>query len=217
MTNQQRSKHRGKPSTSVWLWVGVAVAVVVAGLIAILSSRGSDASDQPDGVAQNQPVTVVGTALPAVDDFTNDPAIGTKAPVLEGLSFDGTPVTIDPADGPVMVVFLAHWCPHCNAEIPRLLSWQTAGGIPADLRIIGVSTAVVSSRDNYPPSEWVVKKAWAWPVMADSAEQTAARAYGVSGYPYFTIVGKDGLVKLRASGEIEVADLDRLVDQALAS
>ena len=35
------------------------------------------------------------------------------------VGFDGAPLTIAPTGKPMLVVFLAHWCPHCNAEIPR--------------------------------------------------------------------------------------------------
>jgi thiol-disulfide isomerase/thioredoxin len=115
-----------------------------------------------------------------------------------------------------MVVFLAHWCPHCNAEIPRLIEWQQSGAVPSDLRVIGVSTGVASDRPNYPPSDWVVAKQWPWAVMADSAAQDAAIAYGVSGYPFFAIVGADGTIKVRASGELEIDALNQIVTDALA-
>ena len=118
--------------------------------------------------------------------------------------------------GPYMVVFLAHWCPHCNAEIPRLIEWQQSGAVPSDLRVIGVSTGVASDRPNYPPSDWVVAKQWPWPVMADSEGQDAAIAYGVSGYPFFAIVGADGTIKVRASGEVEIDALNQIVTDALA-
>ncbi len=116
-----------------------------------------------------------------------------------------------------MVVFLAHWCPHCNREVPVLLSWAKAGGVPADLDVIGVSTGVSAQRDNYPPSKWLAGKGWTWPVMADSAASDAAIAYGLGAYPTFVIVGTDGKVKVRSSGELPVADLDALVRQAVAA
>jgi thiol-disulfide isomerase/thioredoxin len=116
-----------------------------------------------------------------------------------------------------MVVFLAHWCPHCNREVPRLIEWQASGAIPADLQIIGVSTAVASDRPNYPPSQWVVDKAWPWPVIADSEAMDAADAYGVSGFPFFTLVGADGKVKVRGSGELEIDQLNQIVDAVLTS
>ena len=47
--------------------------------------------------------------------------------------------------------------------------------------------------------------------MADSANSDAALAYGVGGFPSFVIVGADGTVEVRSSGEPPVADLDALV------
>ena len=78
-----------------------------------------------------------------------------------GKDYDGNPVTITPGeDGPLMLVFLAHWCPHCNAEIPVLQEWEASGAIPEDLSIVGVSTAVVRDRPNYPPGR-VADRRWA--------------------------------------------------------
>jgi thiol-disulfide isomerase/thioredoxin len=170
----------------------------------------------------SRPVTVVGDPLP-IFDYEPDPAVGTLAPVLQGFDFDGNPITIDAAaDGPYMVVFLAHWCPHCNREIPRLLEWQAQGGVPAGLKVIAVATAVASDAPNYPPKEWLAAKDWTWPAMIDESTGpgmagVAAEAYGASGWPYFVIVGADGNVKLRASGEIEIDDLQTMVEEALAS
>jgi hypothetical protein len=88
--------------------------------------------------------------------------------------------------------------------------------------VIGVATAVSASSPNYPPGEWFSNKGWSWPVMVDESlgdgvAGIAASAYGASGWPYFVIVGADGLVKARVSGEVSVADLQVIVDDALAA
>ena len=87
--------------------------------------------------------------------------------------------------------------------------------------MLGVATAVSSSSVNYPPSEWFSNKGWSWPVLVDESQGNgeagkAAQAYGATGWPYFVIVGADGLVKARVSGEVSVADLQVIVDDALA-
>jgi cytochrome c biogenesis protein CcmG/thiol:disulfide interchange protein DsbE len=208
-----------------WLWAGIVGIIAIALGIAVWSSRGSDTpvSNGTTGtgtggssVAETQPVTVDGTALPTPPDSGADPAIGAKVPTLHGFAFDGSPLDITPGGRAKMVVFLAHWCPHCNREIPVLQSWAASGGVAADVDIIGVSTAVTAERDNYPPSLWLSGKQWTWPVLADSKASDAAKAYGVGGFPTFVIVGADGTVKVRSSGELPVADLDTLVKQALA-
>ena len=75
----------------------------------------------------------------------------------------------------MMVVFLAHWCPHCNAESRCSSEWAAIGRHPGRPEIVGVSTAVSAERPNYPPDEWLADKGWDWPVLADDAEQTAAQ------------------------------------------
>ena len=207
---------------------GVIVAIVIAFVIAIVAGGSNDSgssdttkvpsSDGSVSAGENQPVEVVGEVLEALPESNDDSTIGLTAPTLNGYAFDGSNLSVTPGDGkPYMLVFLAHWCPHCNREIPRLIEWQASGAIPADLQIIGVSTAVASDRPNYPPSQWLVAKGWPWPVMVDSEAMDAAEAYGVSGYPFFALVGADGKVKVRGSGELEIDQLNQIVDAALTS
>jgi cytochrome c biogenesis protein CcmG, thiol:disulfide interchange protein DsbE len=224
MNMNARSTSRKTP---VWLWAAIGGVIAIALGIAVWSTSGSDATvkqgttatdNASSSAAETQPVTVVGTALPVAPESGPDlAAIGLTAPTLQGFHFDGSPIDITPGGHSKMVVFLAHWCPHCNREIPVLQSWAAAGGVPADLDIIGVSTAVSAQRDNYPPSKWIVDKKWIWPVMADSTNSDAANAYGVAGFPTFVIVGPDGKVKVRSSGELAIADLDALVKQSLSA
>jgi thiol-disulfide isomerase/thioredoxin len=186
------------------------VVVACALVLASCSKKHVDANEVP-------PVAVSGTPLPAFDSPAQDPAVGTIPPVLNGQDFTGHAVTVDPTKGPLMLVFLAHWCPHCNAEVPRLIQWKASGEVPADLNVIGITTAVQPNAAHYPPSTWIKQIGWPWPVMGDDATSDAAQAYGLTSFPYFVVVGADGKVKLRFAGEIEIDDLTKLVDQALAS
>lgn len=242
------SEPAAKSRTSLFVAVGLAaVAAVAVALIVIVPSDSKKADSavavpastalsspqEPAGTntdvagapgdEASRPVEVVGSPLPLFPDAGTDPAIGTPAPVLHGYSFDGTPITIDAAaDGPYLVVFLAHWCPHCNREIPRLIQWQADGGVPAELRIVGVATAVGADAPNFPPHAWLDSKSWPWPAMIDESQGdmnagVAAIALGATGWPYFVIIGADGLVKARFSGEIEIDALQPLVAAALAN
>jgi thiol-disulfide isomerase/thioredoxin len=118
-----------------------------------------------------------------------------------------------------MYVFLAHWCPHCNDEIPELIELNNRGGIPDDMNVVAISTAVDNSAPNYPPSEWIVDKEWPaeWPVMADSVESTSFVVSGGSGFPYLMIVGADGTVLDRASGAKSAEELATWIQDALAT
>ncbi|MEN9644528.1 MAG: hypothetical protein RL238_1197 [Actinomycetota bacterium] len=242
MANRQRAEARRKAAakaangggSKTWMWVTIGVLVVVAVVGVVIATSGGDdspaASDTTaadsgglDDLPTSQPVTVTGDPLPAYNpDAGSDDALGLTAPILDGFNFNSQPIKVDAAEGPYMLVFLAHWCPHCNAEVPRLLDWKNSGAIPAELRVIGVATAVSETSVNFPPAEWFSNKGWAWPVLVDEAQGDgaagkAAQAYGASGWPYFVIVGADGKVKVRVSGEVEISDLQKIVDQALSS
>ena len=61
-------------------------------------------------------VTILGDPIPV------DSEIGYLAPSFKAqLNTGSEPVTIDPADGTVRLIgFFAHWCPHCQREVPRI-------------------------------------------------------------------------------------------------
>ena len=161
------------------------------------SENGADGLDGADGVVdaepaglqQNGPVDVDGTPLAPFDGSGQDPAVGTSAPVVGGERFDGSEIVIGaPTENPTLVVFLAHWCGHCNAEVPELVALDESGRIPEGLDVVGVSTAVAADRDNFPPSQWVVDKGWPWPTMADDEAQTAMIAYGGTSFPFAVVL-----------------------------
>ena len=206
-------------SRTPFVIAAVLVVIAVAAVLAIVLTRSSDDDNgaSPTTTAPSgRTVTVEGQPLPDYEGDP-DPAVGMTAPTLVGTMYDGTPMEIVPGEGgPMMVVFVAHWCPHCNDEIPVLLEWRDSGAIPEELQIFGVSTAVNPARPNYPPDEWLADFGWDWPTMADDAQATAFRDYGGTGFPYFVIVGADGTVKARNSGELPIEALNELVQTALA-
>jgi thiol-disulfide isomerase/thioredoxin len=112
-----------------------------------------------------------------------------------------------------MLVFLAHWCPHCNAEIPELIALNDAGEIPNGVDVIGISTGVQPGEENYPPSEWINAKGWPWPILADDEDSTAFLADGGSGFPYTVLLDADGNVLSRVSGSRSSADISAWLSQ----
>jgi cytochrome c biogenesis protein CcmG, thiol:disulfide interchange protein DsbE len=200
----------------------VSAAVALVALAAVVLTRGGDDTDEssstvPATSGGEVAVEVTGSALPPLEDPAADPAVGAAAPGLSGADYAGNAVAIEPGtDGPMLVVVLAHWCPHCNNEIPVLQQWEEQGGIPEDLQVVGVSTAVSPDRPNYPPGEWLAEKGWAWPVLADDDALTAANAYGVTAFPFLTFIDADGNVTARASGELPIETLQQLADAAVA-
>lgn len=190
----------------------------------VVPDDGPDATisaDLPDAfVGLVGPVEVIGDKLPPLEtqDFTLDPARGTPAPVVVGLGYDGETVRIDAAEaGPTMVVFLAHWCSHCNAEIPVLNSLRDDDRIPDDVNVIGVSTALNPGQPNFPPDQWLDDKDWTWPAMADGVDMEteifiAADAFGVTGFPFTTLIDANGNVAARWSGGRPASEIASLVN-----
>ena len=80
--------------------------------------------------------------------------------------------------------------------------------------MVVVATATDPNRPNYPPSEWLEEEGLDLPVMADDANGTAARAYGLSGYPYFVLLDANNRVIARDGGELSTGELDDLVEMA---
>jgi thiol-disulfide isomerase/thioredoxin len=196
--------------------VGILIAVVAVLLLGALVFN-LVTKDSKTAVEQTRPVTVQGTPLPRYEGATaggEDPGIGGTGPTLNGEDFDGNSITIGGAsDKPRLVIFVAHWCPHCQREVPLIVDWRADGTIPSDIEVIGVSTGVDPAYPNYPPSEWLSEVGWTDPVMADAAEGTAAQAYGLASYPYFVALDKDGKVVARSSGELDQTAIAQLVQK----
>src|SRR5690242_11710342 len=94
LEDRQRSREHRRPP---WLWIGLIGLVVVAGVVAVIASRGSNhktaslaARNKASGIEQTRPVIVSGTPLPALSQ-ANDAAVGMAAPSVTGNSFDGAP------------------------------------------------------------------------------------------------------------------------------
>lgn len=176
-------------------------------------------SDAPaSGLQQNGPVSVDGDLLAPFTSTDGDPAVGVAAPVVSGESFDGSPIVIGgETDAPTLVVFLAHWCPHCNDEIPVLVGMENDGLMPDGLDVVGVSTAVQADADNFPPSDWIVDNDWPWPVLADDEELAAIASMGGTSFPFAVVLDSDGTVLARRAGGASAEDTVEFLNAALAN
>ena len=202
--------------------VGAIIAVVIGGAaIVAITSSGSDSTSSTGGISEFSDITVTGEALPAFDSVSSatDAAIGMPAPVVSGKGFTGTEITTDGAGTPTLLVFLAHWCPHCQREVPLLVQWEKDGKTPTGVDVIAVATGTDPANPNFPPSEWLAREEFPalWPVIADSADKKAANAFGLSGYPYFVLVDAQGNVFKRLSGEIPMDELTAIIDQMIGA
>ena len=130
------------------------------------------------------------------------------APTVQGASFDGSPVAIQPNGRPTAIVFVAHWCPHCQREVPVIQSWINANGMPQGVDFVSVATGIDPSGPNYPPDAWLAREGWTLPVIVDPTN-SVAMAYGLSAYPYWVFLDGEGKVVSRTTGELTMRSWSR--------
>lgn len=223
-----RPAARGGNRTRTLVIAGAVAALVVVALLVALLAGGDDTDETATG--GDTPVTTGdgGTGGSGVDgtvtvegdpltphgrgsDIEGDPGIGEALPTISGTDLDGQPMTIAPDGKAKLIVVMAHWCPHCQAEVPRIVDWRADGGLPDGMELIGVATANAENRPNYPAKDWLEREDWDAPTLLDDENQDAAVAVGTSAYPFLVVTDADGTVVARTSGELTADQLDDLV------
>lgn len=202
------SRARGRPSPSRLVVGGLVVAVLLALAVALVAGGGDGgAADTEAGRDSSPAATPEGDGLPPLPDGGEDPAVGRPMPALTGTDPDGRPLTFAADGRPKMILFLAHWCPHCQAEVPVVQDWVDGGGLPDGVDLLSVATANDERRPNFPAPEWLAGEGWTAPVLVDGDDEAAGAAAGISAFPFWVFVDADGNVAARGAGELTPAQL----------
>jgi len=214
MTQRTSKRPPAKPKrklSALWWTLG---GLVGLGLIVLLamSIATEEGVDQTSGYGV---VTVEGDPLPTYSEPTNDPAAGMTLATVSGGDWDGNQTTIAPDGTPKIVVLLAHWCPHCQREVPIIQQWINDGNLPAGIDMYSVTVFTDPLRANWPPQDWLVQAGWTTPVIMDDAAGTAATAFGMASTPMYVVLDGNNQVVQRISGEIGTDGLDALTLLAL--
>jgi cytochrome oxidase Cu insertion factor (SCO1/SenC/PrrC family) len=189
--------------------VAMTGALLLAVAVTVATGGGGDDTATSDFDTRTAAVDTGGGALPALPDAGDDPAVGQAAPRVEGVDRDGGAVTLPATGRPTILVFLAHWCPHCQREVPLLQGWIDEGQLPGGVDVAAVATGFDPARPNYPASAWLDREGWTPPTVAD-ADGSAAAAYGLTSFPFWVAVDAGGTVVERRTGELtlqEVTDM----------
>lgn len=191
----------------------VVFSVLAALLVAaILFSGGSKTDEERIAEAAGSPV-VTGQGLSQFITPASDSAIGQIAPTVTGTDYDDRTVSIADDGTPKVILFLAHWCPHCQAEVTRIQQWlDTTGGFDG-VDLISVATAYNPARGNWSPRDWLEGEGWTVPLIRDDPDYSTYIAYGAGDFPYWVFLAGDGTVALRTSGEMAVSDLESIMTQ----
>lgn len=194
-------------------------AAVVAILATIIVFAVKDSGGETSNNVAFQQATVTGASLPDMPADggampTSDPAVGQTIPTVVGKSFDGSKVEIKPGKAQIIAI-IAHWCPHCQKEVPLIAEWQSSGAISKDVSFTAVSTAAEEAKGNFPPASWLELEEWKNPTLVDTPTSKVLAAFGATGFPTLVAVTADGKVAQRASGELTLEQVKTLVDAAL--
>jgi len=188
--------------------VGIVFGVVAVILVAAIVLTGGGTDEE----ARYGTVEVIGENLAPypvnLASIGDDPAIGSTIPTLDGEDLEGNAMSVS-ADGVAQgIVFLAHWCDHCQAEVPRVTDWiETTGGMEG-VDIVSVTTSINPLRDNFPPDKWLERENWPADVLLDDEAGTAHVAFGAGGFPYWVFVDAGGKVVARTAGQLDIPTLE---------
>ncbi len=212
-TTRQRAKAQSDRKRMLLTALGAVAVVVVIVVVAVFSSQ--EAGSTPSLADLAGDPAIEGAGLPALPQGDADPAVGMPAPVVDGADFDGAPVALGAAGRPQLIMFLASWCPACQQELPAVVAWQEAGGVPDGVDLVAVSTGLDPARPEWPPTDWFEREGYGGPILVDDADGSVAGAYGLTGTPFWVALDADGRVAARASGMVEIAQLEALARSLL--
>lgn len=189
-------------AAGVLLVIGFAVAVGVT-----LSSEPLTAG-LPEGET-----TVTGDPLPTFAGENDDNvAIGLSAPTFSGPNENSEIIALEKNGNAKAILFLAHWCNYCQAEVPSVQEWIDTIGVPEGVEIIAVATSIDRSRGNYPPHDWLEREGWSETQIYD-LDRKIGDAYGLTSFPYWVFLDNELNVKARRTGSLPQDAVGQLLVQ----
>lgn len=202
---RREAEQRRKSQRRLMLIGGGVLAVVLVVAAIALGGGGGDgngASPAPAGDVTIDraagPQLQIGDAIPA---FT--------APMLGG----GTMTWGDYLGTPTVLSIWAPWCPHCQAELPRL-----SAGVDAHPGVQMVSVvSAVGQQPGPTPEEYMASQGLSFPVGVDDENGTILQGMGVQSFPTTYYVDQDGTVVNVTVGEVPDDQLTQLLDELAAS
>ncbi len=212
-SKQAANSQSGNRNLILWIVGGV------VGLALIVLLAWSIAGDEaiPDEVGLGE-VTVTGDPLPFLPEgVDSDPALGFQAPSMSGTDWNDNEISIEADGRPKIVMFLAHWCGFCQAEVPEVQAFIDQGGLPSDVDLYGVTIFTDRLRGNWPPQDWLEDEGWTAPTIMDDAQSSSVLAYGVRGTPFYVVLDGENRNLGRFSGAIGIGGFQQMINLAQAS
>ncbi len=152
--------------------------------------------------------------LPLFEQGQPDAALGMVLGEVAGIEYyTETEMTVNPADGTARAWLIwAHWCPHCQRELPPLSDWyaENADQYP-NVELISVTSSIDPARGN-PLEPYLDELQLPFPVIVDP-DLTLAEQFGLSAYPFWVFTAGDGSTLLRIAGFLEIDQVAEIFNQ----
>jgi len=186
-----------------------AIVLVVGFAVAI----GVSLVDEPlDGNLPEGETTVSGEVLPEYAGENDiNVSVGLEAPTFSGPNQNSEIISLEKNGKSKILLFLAHWCPHCQAEVPVVQEYINTFDLPPDVELIGILTSIDRARDNYPPHDWLVKEGWTETQIYD-LDREIGTSYGLNAFPYWVTLDKDLKVVNRVTGKLTADQITVLIN-----
>jgi len=204
--NQSSSSGGAQPLKIIGI---IAAVIVVLLLVAVVAGVFGD--EEPGNEYGDPQVSGQLTPMP-LDATVDETATGETAPTVIGADFEGNEVTIENDGRAKAIVLLAHWCGFCQNEVPAVQAWLDSGGGVDGVDMYSIATAMNSTQDNFPPSEWFEREGWTVPVIRDDSDNTVHTAYGAGGFPFWVFVNSDGTVAVRVAGSTPIETIELIMN-----
>ncbi len=168
-------------------------------------------SDQTGNFSSD--VNIYGDKISIVDPSKGvDSASGKISPKIDYKLDNKISITY-PENSPTILLFVAHWCPHCQEELPEVIKWiETEDIITKGVKIVLIVTGIDSTKQNYPPDEWLFNEQWKYPVIYDDNQNSIAEHFGVKYFPSWVFTENDGLIAFTHAGRIGIEELTQLIN-----
>jgi thiol-disulfide isomerase/thioredoxin len=156
-----------------------------------------------------------GKPLEKVASQTAIQGVGTAAPPLVGKTLTGEPFELAALRGNVVLVNVwATWCAPCRHELPELVRLHH---LHRDRGFAVVGVSVDARRAAGALRAMVQEFELDYPIVLDP-DQKGVEPFGIRGYPTSILVDREGVVRWRRDGIIDVDDseLDAAISAALA-
>ncbi|WP_196593502.1 TlpA family protein disulfide reductase [Pectinatus sottacetonis] len=149
------------------------------------------------------------TGKSAEEPATVGVVIGKKAPAITLKDIEDKSVTINAAKNNKVYVlnFWASWCPPCRDEMPEINDFYNK--YKNKLQFLAINMQESKTKIN----SFMVQNNYVFPVLLDS-DGKAAELFKVRQIPTTIVIDKNGIIKYRRTGQIDLVELEKIIDSA---